>query len=144
MPTRRSFVRLGATAGAVTLVPQGLAATLAPGGDRAATVPSGGTRGRFASQLGRTFVVEDGGGTPVPLVLVTVSDPEVLGAPGLEGHPECFSATFLGPASAPLRQGTHAVSNRGLGALSLFLVPTGRPDGGAQHYEAAFNCVIPS
>jgi hypothetical protein len=89
-------------------------------------------------------VVEGGGGTRVPLVLVAVSDPAVLGAPGLEGHPECFSAAFLGPASAPLRQGTYSVSNRGLGRLALFLVPTGRPRDGAQHYEAAFNCVIPA
>jgi hypothetical protein len=142
MPTRRLFVTVAATAGAATLVPRSLGA--APARDRAAAAPSAGTRGRFASQLGQTFLVGEGRGTPVPLVLVAVSDPAVLGAPGLEGHPECFSASFLGPSSSPLRQGTHVVTSRGLGRLDLFLVPTGRPRDGAQHYEAAFNCVVPA
>jgi hypothetical protein len=138
MPTRRLFVKLGTIAGVATLLPSDLGAE-----SRGAVAPPAGTRGRFASQIGRTFLVESGARGQVPLVLAAVCDPAVLGAPGLEGHPECFSASFLGPEKAPLRQGTYAVSNRGLGRLALFLVPTGRPRDGAQHYEAAFNCVIP-
>lgn len=141
MSTRRLFVKLGTIAGVATLLPSDLGAESRDG---AVGTPSAGTRGRFASQVGRTFLVENGAGGQVRLVLAAVSDPAVLGAPGLEGHPECFSAGFLGPASAPLRQGTYAVSNGGLGRLALFLVPTGRPRDGAQHYEAAFNCVIPA
>jgi hypothetical protein len=141
MTTRRRFVKLGTISGVVTLLPGDLGAESRDG---AVGQPSAGTRGRFASQLGRTFLVENGAGGQVPLVLSAVSDPAVLGAPGLEGHPESFSASFLAPAKAPLRQGTYAVTNRGLGRLSLFLVPTGRPHGGTQHYEAVFNCVIPA
>jgi hypothetical protein len=141
MSTRRLFVKVGTISGVAALLPNALGAESREG---AMGTRSAGTRGRFASQIGRTFLVENDAGARVPLVLATVSDPAVLGAPGLEGHPECFSAAFLGPASAPLRQGTYAVSNDGLGRLALFLVPTGRPQGGAQHYEAAFNCVIPA
>jgi len=140
MPTRRLFVKLGTTLGVATLLPSDLGAASREG---AVGTPAAGTRGSFASQLGRTFLVENGTRGQVPLVLAAVCDPAVLGAPGLEGHPECFSASFVGPDSAPLRQGTYTVSKRGLGRLALFLVPTGRPRDGAQHYEAAFNCVIP-
>jgi hypothetical protein len=140
MSTRRFFVKLATISGAAALLPDelGAAARLS-----AAAAPSSGTRGRFLSQLGQPFLVEDGHGARVRLVLVEVSDPAVLGAPGLDGHPECFSASFLGPADG-LRQGTHAVANAGLGRLSLFLVPVGRPHEGAQRYEAAFNCLVPS
>jgi hypothetical protein len=137
MSTRRRFVTLGAVSGAAALVPGGLAPGEAASGSR----PSG-TRARFASQVGRPFLVEDGGGGPVTLVLASVSDPGVRG--GLAGHPECFSAEFVGPASPALRQGTHAVTSGGLGRLALFLVPVGRPRGGRQQYEAAFNCVVPA
>jgi hypothetical protein len=140
MQTRRRFVELATISGAAALVPDALGAAARP---RAAEAPSSGTRGRFASQLGEPFLTEDGHGARVRLVLVEVSDPAVLGAPGLGGHPECFSASFLGPAGG-LRQGTHAVASAGLGRLSLFLVPVGRPDRGVQRYEAAFNCVVPS
>jgi hypothetical protein len=138
MWTRRLFVKLGTISGVAALLPNGRRAEALEG---AAEAPSSGTRGRFASQLGRAFLVEHGGGAPVRLVLAKVSDPAVLGAP--MGHPECFSASFLGPAGR-LGQGTYVVTSGGLGRLSLFLVPTGRPRDGAQLYEAAFNCVVPA
>jgi hypothetical protein len=137
MQTRRGFVKLTTICGAAALLPRALGAATPP------SAPGAGTRGRFASQLGEPFLTEDGHGARVRLVLVEVSDPAVLGAPGLGGHPECFSASFLGPAGG-LGQGTHAVTNAGLGRLSLFLVPVGRPHRGVQRYEAAFNCVVPS
>jgi hypothetical protein len=140
MQTRRRFVELATICGAAALVPDALGAAPRPG---AAGAPSPGTRGRFLSQLGRPFLAEDGHGARVRLVLVEVSDPAVLGGPGLGGHPECFSASFLGPA-AGLRQGTHVVTNAGMGSFPLFLVPVGRPDDGVQLYEASFNCVVPS
>jgi hypothetical protein len=139
MQTRRRFVKLATTSGAAALVPAVLGAAPCRG---AAAGPSSGTRGRFASRLGEPVLVEDGSGEAVRLVLVEVSDPAVLGAPGLAGHPECFSASFLGPAGR-LRQGTHGLTDSRLGLLSLFLVPVGRPGGGVQRYEAAFNCVVP-
>jgi len=139
MQTRRRFVKLATVSGAAALLPSALGAAARPAASEAS---SSGTRGRFASRLGEPFLAEDGSGAGVRLVLVEVSDPAVLGAPGLAGHPECFSASFLGPAGR-LRQGTHAVTNSRLGLLSLFLVPVGRPDGGVQRYEAAFNCVVP-
>jgi hypothetical protein len=127
MSTRRRFVKLGTISGVAALVPLGPRA-------------SSGTRARFASRVGEAFLVEPGRGGAVRLVLVEVSDPAVPGAP--LGHPECFSASFLGPAGG-LRQGTYTVTNGGLGRLSLFLVPVGRPEAGAQRYEAAFNCAVP-
>jgi hypothetical protein len=139
MHNRRRFVKLATVSGTAALVSRALGAAR-PGGAQASP---GGTRGRFLSQLGRPFVAHDLAGAPVRLVLAEVSDPAVLGAPGLEGHPECFSACFLGPAGR-LRQGTHSVANAGLGRLSLFLVPVGRADAGVQRYEAAFNSVVPS
>jgi len=140
MQNRRRFVKLATVSGAAALLPRALGATGRPG---AAEASAAGTRGRFLSQLGRPFLAHDVEGAPVRLVLAEVQDPAVLGAPGLEGHPECFSASFLGSAGR-LRQGTHALANAGLGRLSLFLVPVGRPEAGVQRYEAAFNCVVPS
>jgi hypothetical protein len=133
-------VTLTTISGTALLVPGVLAAAAPPGPTE--TRPAG-TRGRFAACVGEPFLVQDESGEPVPLVLREVSDPTVLGAPGLEGHPECFSASFLGPAGR-LRQGTFTVSNARLGRLALFLVPVGRPRDGAQQYEAAFNCAVPS
>ncbi len=143
MSTRRLFVKLGAISGAATLIPRVLHATTVADGERRAVPASTGTRGRFAAQVGRRFVVETGDGTQVPLLLVDVSDPAVLSAPGFAGHPECFSASFRGPVGAPLRQGTYAVSNDGLGRFSLFLVPVGPSRRGMQEYEAVFNCAVP-
>jgi hypothetical protein len=140
MQNRRRFVKLATVSGAAALFPHALGAAGRPGAAEA--VPAG-TRGRFASQRGRPFLAHDAEGAPVRLVLAEVSDPTVLGAPGLEGHPECFSASFLGSAGR-LGQGTYEVANSGLGRISLFLVPVGRPEAGVQRYEAAFNCVVPS
>jgi hypothetical protein len=140
MQNRRCFLRLATVSGAAALLPRALGAAARPGAREAS---SSGTRGRFVAQLGRPFLAHDIDGAPVRLVLAEVSDPAVLGAPGLAGHAECFSACFLGPAGR-IRQGTHAVANAGLGRLSLFLVPVGRPEAGVQRYEAAFNCVVPS
>jgi len=140
MQTRRRFVTLTTISGAALLAPGALAAAASPG---ASETRSPGTRGRFAARVGESFLVQDETGEVVPLVLLEVSDPTVLGAPGLGGHPECFSACFRGPAGR-FRQGTYTVSNARLGRLALFLVPVGRPRDGAQQYEAAFNCAVPS
>jgi hypothetical protein len=137
MQNRRRFVKLAAVTGAAALDPRALLAATRPESAHA----SAGTRGRFASQLGQPFFVH-ADGARVRLVLAEVADPPVPAAPGLAGHPECFSASFLGPAGR-LRQGTYAVANAGLARLSLFLVPVGRPDAGVQRYEACFNCVVP-
>jgi len=139
MSTRRLFLKLGTITGAAALVPVRSGAVPAGGPG----LPAGGTRGLFLSELHQAFVVE-GQGTPLRLVLDSVRDPDVLGAPGLAGHPECFSAAFLGPANAPLRQGTHRLVNRGLGRMDVFLVPVGRPRDGRQAYEAAFNSPVPA
>jgi hypothetical protein len=138
MSTRRLFLKLGTITGAAALVPGRSGAV--PAGE--AGLPAGGTRGLFLSELHQPFVVE--GAAPLRLVLDSVSDPDVLGAPGLAGHPECFSASFLGPADTPLRQGTHRLANRGLGRMDVFLVPVGRPRDGRQAYEAAFNSPVPA
>ena len=140
MSTRRLFLKLGTITGAAALLParSGAASAGGPG------LQAGGTRGLFLSQVHRPFVVEAPGATPLRLVLDSVSDPEVLGAPGLAGHPECFSASFLGPEEAPLRQGTYTLANSGLGRMDVFLVPSGRPRGGLQAYEAAYNSPVPA
>ncbi|HEX9189877.1 MAG TPA: hypothetical protein VGB87_22565 [Vicinamibacteria bacterium] len=135
MSTRRLFLKLGTITGAAALVP--VRSGAAPAGGSGLT--SGGTRGLFLAELQQPFVVE--GAAPLRLVLDAVSD---LGVPGLAGHPECFSASFLGPANAPLRQGTHRLANRGRGRMDVFLVPVGRPRDGRQAYEAVFNSPVPA
>jgi len=72
---------------------------------------------------------------------VDVTDPAFAATPG---NDECFRAIFRGPGKISLRQDSYAMANRGLGKLTLFLVPAGRHVRGARYYEASFNRAVPS
>ena len=134
MSMRRRFLKLTTITGAALLLPGRSEGTPAP------EAPAG-TRGFFVRGLNRTFSATIPGERPIELLLESVDDPAVLPAPGLAGHPECFSASFVGPAGAAMRQGTYRLSGPS-GSLDVFLVPVGRPRNGRQVYEAAFNSPI--
>jgi hypothetical protein len=87
-------------------------------------------------EVGSTFTVSRSDGTTVDLKFVSVrrimerADPKTL-----KRLP--FTMYFTGPATSFLPQSTYAMSHPTLGALNIFIVPTGRDDAGF-HYEAVF------
>ena len=148
MSTRRELLRLGTLAGMAALVP---GAGLEAGPVRASgplgrplKVPRNlplPTREQIANQLNTTFVVQRPDQPAISLTLVDVTDPAFAANPGSD---ECFRAVFRGPSTVSLTQDTYAVANKGLGRISLFLVPQGRHIRGARYYEASFNRTVPS
>jgi hypothetical protein len=147
MSTRRELLRLGTLAGVAAIIPGAAGAAVAPqsrprkASRKASQNLPLPTREQFANQLNTTFVVQRLGQPAITLMLVDVADPALTAMPG---NDECFSAVFRGPSSLSLRQDTYAVANKGLGQISLFLVPVGRYVRGARYYEASFNRVVPS
>jgi hypothetical protein len=150
MSTRRELLRLGTMAGVAALIPGAAAAGLTQTGFR--TVSQRGTRKipanlplptreQLANQVDTTFLVQPAGQRAISLTLVDVTDAAFAATPGSD---ECFRALFRGPSNISLRQDSYPMANKGLGKLTLFLVPVGRHVRGARYYEASFNRVVPS
>ena len=97
----------------------------------------------FFTQVNTTFTVR-AAALPTPLLLVAVTpltasriDPAVTGN-------EAFCLRFRGPAQPRLAQDTYLFDHLRFGALEIFLVPVGRPDPAAGHYEAVFDRPVSS
>jgi hypothetical protein len=97
-------------------------------------------RDSFAHHVNTTFQVHDEAAGIVEVELVKVTPARMqLGSNAMpHGRYECFSLFFCGPKDQALDQGTYQFEHHQLGALDLFIVPTG-PDEQGQLYQAAFS-----
>jgi len=89
----------------------------------------------FAENLNTKFVFRLDAEKTIELELTNIS--EAGSAPNLEQ----FALLFRGPAEFYLPQQIYPLEHERLGALSIFLVPTGRDEDGFE-YEAIFNRII--
>lgn len=91
----------------------------------------------FKSAVGSKFAV-DVGDSKLELELVDAQEnpPDSAAGDQPEGRTP-FSLAFRGPAEPPLPQQIHSLEHGDLGALEIFLVPTGVDAAGAR-YEAIF------
>ncbi|MGW8391898.1 DUF6916 family protein [Pseudoduganella sp. HUAS MS19] len=80
----------------------------------------------FQARLGAEFSIA---GSALSLVLTEVQP---------TAHPQAFSVTFQGPATAELEQQTVILERAGDDDLAIFIVPAARHSGGVQ-YHAVFN-----
>lgn len=94
----------------------------------------------FRRCLETEFRITADNSSVVPAKLVKVHDLKAEPAKhaGQITSKECFSAVFLAPAAARLRQGTYEVEQSSIGKFSLFIVP-GSSSAKGSYYEAAFN-----
>src|SRR3954463_1818882 len=119
--SRRSLLRLGAAAGAGTLV------GIRPWATASAAAASGSAghllRSSYTGLTGQSFALASG-----KLRLLSVSD--VAGAAvkkSLAGSEDAFVLAFSRPLDAVLEAGTLTLSHAELGAFELFVSPVGRP-----------------
>ena len=89
------------------------------------------SKATFKSYLNSVFQLH----TVYGIVEVTLAD---VGDMSGSKSGECFSLLFRGGSRA-LRQGTYMLVHPSLGAFSLFLVPGGSDQNGAQEYVATIN-----
>ena len=94
------------------------------------------TPASFAPHTGTEFLVDVGGGSPLPLTLASVDASRAQ--PGV-GRAEPFSLLFVGPPQPILSQRIHRLEHPAFGALEVFLVPVGPGPEGPMRYEAVFN-----
>ena len=92
----------------------------------------------FAQNLNTKFRVRAEAPRPVELELVEVKGWTTR--PEEQKGMERFSLTFLGPADIYMPQHTYTLEHERMGALEIFLVPTGRDERGFR-YQAVFNFV---
>ncbi|HKV40306.1 MAG TPA: hypothetical protein VJX67_13925 [Blastocatellia bacterium] len=90
------------------------------------------TMERFSVEVNTKFQMQYGDAQSAELELISVTD---LGSSARQTQ---FSAVFLGPEHAPIRQGIYAVTHKTLGGMNLFLVPIAKDHEGIR-YEAIFN-----
>jgi hypothetical protein len=90
------------------------------------------TRSTFAPLVGETFRLQV---DPSPVDVVLTEATELPAHAQTSGRAP-FSLVFLGPPTV-LPQGTYRMTNAGVGAFEIFLVPIGAGADGAQ-YEAVF------
>ena len=90
----------------------------------------------FSKHLNTKFRVRAEAPRPVELELVEVKGWTTR--PEEREKMERFSLTFLGPADIYMPQQTYTLEHEQMGALDIFLVPTGRDERGFQ-YHAIFN-----
>ncbi|MGB9180196.1 MAG: hypothetical protein WCB68_13270 [Pyrinomonadaceae bacterium] len=89
----------------------------------------------FAENLNTKFILRPDDEHVVELELTNIK--EIESAPGQEQ----FALHFRGPGNVYLPQRIYPLEHERMGAISLFLVPTGRDENG-YIYEAAFNRFI--
>ena len=92
----------------------------------------------FSKHLNTKFRVRAEAPRPVELELVEVKGWTTR--PEDQKGMERFSLTFLGPADIYMPQHTYTLEHEQMGALDIFLVPTGRDERGFR-YQAVFNFV---
>jgi len=92
------------------------------------------TKSTFVSYLNSVFQIQTTSGN-VEVTLTSVND--LPAAPG----GECFSLVFVG-GSEERSQNTYVVTHSALGTFSLFLVPAGTDENGAQKSVATINRVV--
>jgi hypothetical protein len=90
----------------------------------------------FLPHRGSDFEARDSAGRTVVLRLVDVRS---LGPQPGAPRVDPFALEFSGPAQPALEQAIHRLEHPELGALEIFLVPTGIAADGARRYEAVFN-----
>ncbi|PYS98031.1 MAG: hypothetical protein DMF65_10670 [Acidobacteria bacterium] len=90
----------------------------------------------FAQNLNTKFRVRAEAPRPVELELVEVKGWTTR--PEEQKGLERFSLMFIGPADIYMPQQTYTLEHEQMGALDIFLVPTGRDERGFQ-YHAIFN-----
>jgi hypothetical protein len=86
----------------------------------------------FAENLNTRFLFRPDGENIVELELTKIRDVES------DPEQEQFAVVFRGPANVYLPQRIYPLEHERMGAISLFLVPTGRDENGFI-YEAVFN-----
>jgi len=89
------------------------------------------TKSTFVSYLNSVFQIQTASGN-VAVTLTSIND-----MPAPAGG-ECFSLLFVGGSEA-LGQNTYVVTHPALGTFSLFLVPAGADENGAQKCVATIN-----
>lgn len=89
----------------------------------------------FAENLNAKFSVRIDADKTIELELIEIT--ESNSAP----HIEQFALSFRGPSDVYLPQQIYSLEHRGLGTMSIFLVPVGRDERGFE-YEAIFSRVI--
>lgn len=94
------------------------------------------TKSSFVSYLNSVFQIQTSSGN-VAVTLTSVDD-----RPAPTGG-ECFSLLFVG-GNEPRNQNTYVVSHPALGTFSLFLVPGGSDENGAQKSVATINRLPPA
>jgi hypothetical protein len=92
------------------------------------------TNATFEPHVGEAFLLHEGSGPPVEVVLVEAT---VLATLSSSEARAPFSIVFRQASGAFLQQGMYGVEHSTVGACDLFLVPIG-PDGGGMRYEAVF------
>lgn len=137
--SRRIFIKVGALAAiaaGISLKPTLLTFGQEPLVKLPASDPlSNYTQATFAQYVNSIFRLR--GRKPVDVTLMKVEDtlPEKASR---EGGRESFTLLFRG-GDATLSQDTYIIEHAALGTFSLFLVPTGSDENGAQGYVAVIN-----
>ncbi len=121
--TRKDFLALAA-AGAAT-------AALSPGELLGAGNGTAYLSAQLKNAVGQTFRVQGGSRNAVDMVLQSFVDRP-------DSKTTQFSLVFAAPDGARLAEGTYAMTNKTLGAMSMFVTPTGT-SGGRANYRADFN-----
>ena len=91
----------------------------------------------FARYLNTVFLMRYRNSRATALTLIELHDEPTAKQPVVI-KTESFSALFVGPANAPLRQNTYAIQHAAMGKFDLLLVPMGKNKQG-MIYEAVFN-----
>jgi hypothetical protein len=89
-------------------------------------------REELHKQLNTTFQIHFAPDAVMDAELISVSEVREMGSY------ESFSITFLVPGDCPIWQHTYRIDHPEMGEMALFLVPTGKSDGGAT-YVSLFN-----
>jgi hypothetical protein len=90
----------------------------------------------FADKVGQIFMIDEAEIPPIALLLKEAEPLQVRGNSPVTRPP--FSLTFLSEDPRILQQGSYRMENAALGAVTLFIVPTGK-DARGVFYDCTFN-----
>lgn len=94
----------------------------------------------FADKVGEVFTISDEGVPGIPLTLTEAEPltPAAQTATGPHGVRPPFSLIFVARDPSVIPQRIYRLEHKGLGELSIFLVPVGKDANGVS-YQATFN-----
>ena len=91
----------------------------------------------FLPHRGSEFEIREPGGDVV--AVIRLAEVRSLGQQPGAPRVDPFALEFSGPSQPALEQAIHRLEHQELGALEVFLVPTGLDPTGGRRYEAVFN-----